>query len=54
MTHDSHFMLLVEVFTNHNLTENTYFMNHIVGTEFKIMVLKTCKQIPNYSILSQF
>ena len=40
MTHDLHFMILVEVFKNHILAENTYFMNHIERTEHKIIVLK--------------
>ena len=44
MTHDSYFMVLVEVFTNHNLTENTYLTNHIVWTELKIMVLKSANK----------
>ena len=39
MTRDLHFMILVEVFTNHILTENRYFTNHIGRTENKIMVL---------------
>ena len=28
-TRDSYFTILVEVFTNHILVENTYFTNHI-------------------------
>ena len=32
--------MLVDVFTNHILVENTYFINHIGWTEHKIMVLK--------------
>ena len=40
MTLDSYFMILVEVFTNHILAENTYFLNRIEWTEHKIMVLQ--------------
>ena len=39
-TCNSYFAILVEVFTNHILAENTYFMNHAEWTEHKIMVLK--------------
>ena len=35
-----YFMILVEVFTNHFLAENTHFMNHLGWTEHEIMVLK--------------
>ena len=38
-TRDSHFTILVQVFTNHILAKNTYFTNHIELTEHKIMVL---------------
>ena len=44
MTQDSYFTTLVEVFTNHNLAKNTYFMNHIEQAELKIMVLKPTKK----------
>ena len=37
---DSYFTVLLEVFTNHILAENTYFTNHFGRTEHKIMVLK--------------
>ena len=40
MTHDSYFLIPVEVFVNHILAENTCFMNHIKGTEHKVMLLK--------------
>ena len=40
MTHDSYFMILAEVFTNHILAENTYFMYHLGSTEQKIKILK--------------
>ena len=40
MTRDSYFWILVEVFRNYILAENTYFMNHIERTERKIIVLK--------------
>ena len=40
MTCDSYFKILVEVFTNRNLAENTYFTNHMEWTEHKIMALK--------------
>ena len=40
MTCDSYFTILVEVFTNHTLAENTYFTNHIERTEHTIVVLK--------------
>ena len=43
-TQDSYFTTLVEVFTNHNLAKNTYFMNHIEQAELKIMVLKPTKK----------
>ena len=39
-TRDSYFTLLVEVFTNLILVENTNFTNHLGRTEHKIMVLK--------------
>ena len=29
MTCDAYFRILIEVFTNHILAENTYFRNHI-------------------------
>ena len=40
MTHDSHFMILVEVFTNPILVENTYSyrVNRTLDFDFK-----TCK-----------
>ena len=37
-THDSYFMIQVEVFTNHILAENVNFMNH--KRDHKNMVLK--------------
>ena len=37
---DLYFMILIKVFTNQILTGKTYFMNHIVWTKQKIMVLK--------------
>ena len=37
---DSYFTILVEVFTNHILAENTYLTNRIEWPERKIMVLK--------------
>ena len=37
---DSYFTIQAEVFTNHILSENNYFKNHIEQTEHKIMVLK--------------
>ena len=40
MTCDSYFTILVEVFTNHTLAENTYFTNHTERTEHTIVVLK--------------
>ena len=40
MTCDFYFTILVEVFTNNVLAENTYFTNHTDWTEHKIMVLK--------------
>ena len=40
MTRDSYFTILLEVFTNHLVAENTYFANHIECTEHAIMVLK--------------
>ena len=39
-THDSYFTILVEVFTNHILAENTYFANRIEWTKHSIMVLR--------------
>ena len=38
--HDSYFTILVEIFTNRILAENTYFANHIEWTEHKITILK--------------
>ena len=40
MTRDLYFTILVELFTNHILAENTHFKNHIETVEHKIMVLK--------------
>ena len=57
MTRDSYFMILVEVFMNHILAENTYFMNHIESTEHKIMFLKPTskyKLFSNIVILKTF
>ena len=39
-TRDSHFTILVDVFTNHVLVENTHFTNHLGLTEHKNIVLK--------------
>ena len=39
MTRGSNFMILVEVFTNHISTEDTYFTNPIERTKQSIMVL---------------
>ena len=36
-TRDIYFMILVQVFMNHILVENTYFTNHIEWTKHKIM-----------------
>ena len=43
-TRDSYFTILVEVFTNYILAENTNFTNHSGWTEHKIMVLKTANK----------
>ena len=48
-THDSYFTILVEVFTNHVLVENTNFTNHLGWTGHNIMVLK---QVKNYLTMS--
>ena len=50
-TPDSYSIILVQVFMNHILVKNKYFMNHIELTEHKIMVLafKIClgtQQLP--------
>ena len=50
MTHDSYFMILVKVFTNHILVENIYFANHIEWAKHKIMVLKRANK---YQIIWQ-
>ena len=39
-THDSYFTILVEVFMNHILAENTYFTNDVERTEQDYV--KTC------------
>ena len=46
-TRDSYFPILVEVFMNHILVENRYFMKHLRWPEHNIMVLagKKCKII---------
>ena len=49
-TRDSYFTILVEVFTNHIFTENTYFTNHLGSTEHKIMILKPANK---YEIIRQ-
>ena len=49
-TYDSYFMILVQVFTNHTLAENTYFTNHLAWTEHTIMVLKTTNK---YKIIQE-
>ena len=41
ITHDLYFTILVEIFTNHILAENTYFTNLIESTEHNVMVLKS-------------
>ena len=47
MTHDSYFMILVEVFMNYMLAENTYFTNLVEWTNrMQDYGLKTYKQIP--------
>ena len=43
-TRDLYFMILLEVFTNYILAENTYFINQIEHTEHKVMVLKTANE----------
>ena len=40
-TRNSHFTILVEVFTNNVSAENTYFTNHIKRAEHKIMGFKS-------------
>ena len=50
MTCDSYFTILIEVFPNHILVENTYFTNHIEWTEYIIMVLKP---VNKYQIIWQ-
>ena len=47
---DSHFTILVEIFRNHILAENTYFTKNIEWTEHEIMVLKPAN---NYQIIWQ-
>ena len=42
---DSYFTILVEVFTNHILVENTYFTNHIEWTEHTITALQVFLQV---------
>ena len=49
-TRDSYFTILVEVFTNHILAENTNFTNQIGWTEHEIMVLKPANK---YKIIWQ-
>ena len=39
-----YFKILVEVFTNHILAENTYFTNHTKWTEHKIMVFNSANK----------
>ena len=39
-TRDSHFTILVEVFTNYNVAENMYFTNHREWAEHRISALK--------------
>ena len=39
-TCDSYFTILVKVFMNHILAENAYFVNPIMSTKHKIMVLQ--------------
>ena len=56
-TRDSYFTILVEVFTNHILAENRYFMNYIESTENKTIVLKpqtSTKLLDNLIILTTF
>ena len=50
MTCDSNFMILVKLFLNHFLAENTYFTNHIEWSEHKIIILKPAKK---YQIIQQ-
>ena len=49
-TRYSYFTILVEVFKNHILAENKYFMNLIEWTEHRIMVLKPARM---YQIIQQ-
>ena len=51
MTHDSYCTILVEVFKNHILAENTFLMNHLLWTDHKIMVLKPASK---YRIIQQY
>ena len=60
-TSDSHFTVLVEVFTNHILAKNTNFTNHMEWIEHKTTVLKPannhqiirrCQSQKNYQRLS--
>ena len=39
-THDSYIMILVEVFANHILGENTFQESYMGWAKYKIMVLK--------------
>ena len=43
-TRDSYFTILVDVFTNHILVENTYFTKHLGWTKQNNMVLKAAKK----------
>ena len=40
MTFDLYSAIVIELFTNHILAENTCFTNHIEWTGHKVMVLK--------------
>ena len=50
MTRDSYFTILVEVFTNHILTKNTFHESDIMNRT-QDYDLKTSKQVPNYLTL---
>ena len=50
ITRDSYFTILVEVFTNHIVAENTYFANHIEWIEHAVVVLKPANK---YQIIWQ-
>ena len=49
-THDLYLTILVEVFKNNVLAENTYFTNHLGWAEHRIIVLKPANK---YKIIRQ-